>query len=94
MAGPVNKRCLVPGERAHPPTGILELMTFLKEQGLGERQVEAYPRTRRGPLTFGKVNGRRKIGVLVSRCTGISLPFSADLLAYPPDETWGGPCRR
>ena len=72
-------------------TGILELV---RHQGLGERQVEAYPRTLRGPLTFGIVNGRRIIDASRKLLFRIFFRFPRTCFAYPPDETWGGPCRR
>ena len=44
-------------------------------QRLGERQVEAYPRTQRGPRTSGKVNGRRIIGAFRKTLFGTTFRF-------------------
>ncbi len=41
----------------------------------------------------GKVNGRRIIGASRKSLFRTLFRFPRTCLAYPPDETWGGPCR-
>ncbi len=55
----------------------------------GQAAVGTYPRTQRGPSTFGKkVNGRRIIGASRKSLFRNSFWSPRTCSDYPPDETW------